>query len=131
MMLCENANIIGTRMKPRTSDVVDQMGARTGEPVERLGGMVDRVEAPEERHRMEGPMNEVLGEVGDQNGQEELHAATAAARLLPARLEMPSKLVSCVAGSRIRNDVIWMGRCVDRKYMTSSSHSLRNTLCFG
>src|SRR4029450_1280523 len=54
--------------------------ARTCDPVERLGRMVDGMEAPQERHLVQGSMDGVFGEVRQHDGQEELHQPGQATR---------------------------------------------------
>ena len=58
--------------EPTRDHDIDQVQARPGQPVERLGRVVDRVQAPEPGHAVKRPMHPVLGEVRDEHDLEEL-----------------------------------------------------------
>ena len=57
MMSWENTNIIGIEHEAAHEEVVDEVRARAGDPVERLRGMVDGMEAPQPRHLVQGAMD--------------------------------------------------------------------------
>ena len=58
--------------QPARDDDVDHVEPRAREPVEGLARVVDRVEAPEPGHPVEGAVHPVLGEVGEHEDLEHL-----------------------------------------------------------
>ena len=55
----------GNEREDTGDDDVDQVKARSGDPVERDARVMDRVEPPERGHRVKEPMRRVFAEVGD------------------------------------------------------------------
>ena len=58
--------------EPSGDDDVDQVEARSGNPVERDARVMDRVKPPERGHRVKEPMRRVLAEVGDDHHLDKL-----------------------------------------------------------
>ena len=69
---CEPEDVERYEREPAGDDDVDQVQARAGQPVERLRRVVDGVEPPEPRHPVEGAVDPVLGEVGDEHDLDDL-----------------------------------------------------------
>src|SRR5579859_463842 len=62
----------GNKDKSADKCVVHKVGARAGDPIERLRRMVNGVKTPEKRHFVQSQMNEIFGKVRNDNGQEKL-----------------------------------------------------------